>query len=304
MTENEPHDQPDGSREFSDDAIRSFLLGQLPASEQTAFEESLFTDADLEARVRLAELELSDDYASARLSINERELFRQRFLLTSDRNQIVDVSRALHHRFAPQSRADSRAALSQRLRTFFDLQQPAWKYAFAAIILILLFATVLLVTKQPQIVKRWVPTPLTPRPKVTPTPQPMHHGGTQASPAHVEQSPALPAHEAPAVTVVLNPNIGLEQAPVLRLPNDEVAVIRFQLAIQTDPKSSYRADLFTSSGESVFRAEFLKPSDTNPGEIYLDVPRRILRSGQYVVILSRVDGDSTVKAADYYFTAQ
>jgi hypothetical protein len=299
-----PQVESNGSRQFSDDAIRSFLLGQLETSEQTAFEESLFTDGELEARVRLAELELSDDYASARLNVNERELFRQRFLLTSDRNQIVDVSRALHHRFAPQSRADSRAALSQRLRTFFDLKQPAWKYAFAAIILILVFATVLLVTKQPKIVEHLVPERIRRRPRVTPTPQTMHHSEAPPAPAHVEQSPPLPAHDLPALTLVLNPNIGLEQAPVLSLPNDDAAVIRFQLAIQTDLKVAYRADVFTSSGESVFHAESLRPPDTDPASIYLDVPRRILKSGQYLVILSRVDGDATVKAADYYFTAQ
>jgi hypothetical protein len=299
-----PQTQPNGSREFSDDAIRSFLLGHLGAAEQTAFEESLFTDGELEARVRLAELELSDDYASARLSMNERELFRERFLLTSDRNQIVDVSRALHHRFATQSRSDPRVALSQRFRTFFDLQQPAWKYGFAAIILILIFATVLLVTKQPKIVEHLVPEGIRPRPRVTPTPQSMHHSEAPTSPAHVEQSPPMPAHEAPDLTVVLNPGVGIDQAPSLSLPNDDAALVRLQLAIQTDRKSSYRGDLFTSSGESVFHAESLKPPDTNPGAIFLDVPRRMLKSGQYLVILSRVDGSSTVKAADYYFKAQ
>lgn len=304
MTENERHDQSNGSRRFSDDAIRGFLLGQLGAAEQTAFEESLFTDGELEARVRLVEFELSDDYASARLSLNERELFRQRFLLTSDRKQKVDVSRALHHRFVPQSRTAPRVALSQRLRTFFDLRQPAWKYAFAAAILLLVFATVLLVTKQPQIVRRLVPERIRPRPRVSPTPQIMHHSEAPPSPAHVEQSPPLPTHEAPDLTLVLNPGVGIDRAPQLHLPNDDAALIRFQLAIQTDRKSVYRADVFSSSGESVLRAESLKPPDTNPGEIYLDVPRRILKSGQYLVILSRVDRDSTVKAADYYFTAQ
>ncbi|MGZ8842328.1 MAG: hypothetical protein ACXW18_01620 [Pyrinomonadaceae bacterium] len=299
-----PQAQPNSSRQFSDDAIRSFLLGELGTSEQTVFEESLLTDGELEARVRLAEFELSDDYASARLSMNERELFRERFLLTSDRNQIVDVSRALHHRFAPQSRADSRAALSQRLRAFFDFKQPAWKYAFAALILIVFFATVLLVTKQPQIVRWLTQEHVKPKPRVTPTPQMMNHPGSQSSPLHAEQSPALPAHEAPALTVVLSPDTSFDQSPTVNLPNDEAASIRFQLTIQTDRKSSYRADVFTSSGESVFRAESLKPSDTNPNAIFLDVLRRMLKSGQYLVILSRVDGGSTVKAADYYFKVQ
>ncbi len=304
MEDNQPQLESNGSRQFSDDAIRSFLLGQLGAAEQTAFEESLFTDGALEARVRLAEFELSDDYASARLSLNERELFRQRFLLTSDRNQIVDVSRALHNRFPTRPAAESRNAISERLRNFFDLKQPAWRYAFAAVVLVLLFATVLLVTKKPQIVKRLLPDPVRPRPRLTPTPQIMHHTTSPASPAHVEQSPPMPAHEAPDLTVALNPGVGIDQAPSLSLPNDEASLVRLQLRIRTDRKRSYQADLFISSGESVFQAESLKPPDTNPGAIYFDVPRRMLKSGQYLVVLSRVDGDSTVKVADYYFKVQ
>ena len=303
MSEDE-HTKSNGSREFSDSAIRRFLLGQLSAGEQTDFEERLFTDAGLEARVRLAEFELSDDYASERLSTAERDLFRERFLLTSDRTQIFDVSRALHERFASESQTESPAGLTQRLRGFFDLKRPAWKYAFAALILIVFFATVLLVTKQPRIA-RWLGTEHgKPKPKLTPTPQMMNHPGSQSSPVHVEQSPPMPAHDIPALTVALNPNIGIEQAPAASLPNDEAAVIRFQLALQTDRAESYVADLFTISGESIFRAESLKPPDTNRSAIYFDVPRRILKSGQYRITLSRVAGGVSVKTADYYFQVQ
>jgi hypothetical protein len=289
-----------GSAAVSDDSIRRFLLGQLTAGEQTDFEERLFTDAELEARVRLAEFDLSDDYAYARLGTAERELFRQRFLLTSDRHQQLKVSRALHDRFAAQSPSDS-YAIRQTPGTFLDLRQPAWRYAFAAAILILVFATVLLVTKEPQIVRRLVPERIIPRPKMTPTPQVMHHPGAQSSPVHAEQSPAMPAHEVPAMTVVLDPNMSADQARPLSLPGDDTAVVRFQLPIQTDRSNSYRADLFTMAGEAVFRAESLKPPDTNPTTIYFDVPRKVLKGGQYQITLIRVDGGSTLKSGDYYF---
>ena len=49
------------SPEFSDEAIRRFLLGRLSASEQPAFERRLFSEDGLDARVRLAELDLADD---------------------------------------------------------------------------------------------------------------------------------------------------------------------------------------------------------------------------------------------------
>src|SRR5215510_5874204 len=88
------------NKQFSDEAIRRFLLGSLDSNEQSLFEQSLFTDDELEDRVRLAELELTDDYATARLSDAEQQLFRQRFLLTTDRQRELSVSQALHDNFA------------------------------------------------------------------------------------------------------------------------------------------------------------------------------------------------------------
>src|SRR2546426_9238041 len=89
--------------EFSDDAIRRFLFGGLSAAEELTFEERLFADERLETRVRLAECELADDYAFGRLNSAERELFEQRFLVSAARQQQLNVSKALHDRFATVS---------------------------------------------------------------------------------------------------------------------------------------------------------------------------------------------------------
>src|ERR1043166_2096304 len=87
-------------RAFSDEAVRRFLLGRLNTTEQSLFEHSLFVDETLEERVRLAELELSDDYTANRLNRADRDLFRRRFLLTAARQKQLGVSRALHENFA------------------------------------------------------------------------------------------------------------------------------------------------------------------------------------------------------------
>src|SRR5262252_5310259 len=82
-------------RAYSDETIRQFLLGALSAAELANFEQSLFTDDELSERVRLAELELSDEYAAGRLSGPEQNLFETGFLLTADRQRELNVSRAL-----------------------------------------------------------------------------------------------------------------------------------------------------------------------------------------------------------------
>ena len=78
---------------FPDEMIRRFLLGDLNATERPVFEQRLLIDDALAARVRLADLELADDYAYGQLSRAERELITEKFLLNADRERKVRVSR-------------------------------------------------------------------------------------------------------------------------------------------------------------------------------------------------------------------
>ena len=88
------------SRGFSDAMIRQFLLAGLEPKQQSAFEESLFTDGKLEQRVRLIEHELTDYYAFERLKHSEKQLFEKYFLVTAARNVQLIVSVDLRDRFA------------------------------------------------------------------------------------------------------------------------------------------------------------------------------------------------------------
>src|SRR2546423_14530884 len=86
---------------FSNDAIRRFLLGELTVTEQTAFENRLVADDELEARVRLSELGLADDYVRQSLTRAESLRVQERFLVTRDRLHMTAVSQALGDRFTP-----------------------------------------------------------------------------------------------------------------------------------------------------------------------------------------------------------
>src|SRR5262245_57352640 len=197
---------------FSDDSIRSFLLGELPASEQTTLEERLFTDAELEERVRLAEFELADDYAFKRLSPSETKSFRERYLLTAGRRQKLNASQALSERFAPVTGSESRPGIYARLAAVFDIRQPAWRYGFVAFILVLFLAAILLVTKEPEIVRSVIPKRFKPRPNPTATPKEANHPVSSSSPVHVEELPVESPHEMPPV-VSLNATSTADQSP-------------------------------------------------------------------------------------------
>ncbi|HJZ83327.1 MAG TPA: hypothetical protein VKD91_23365 [Pyrinomonadaceae bacterium] len=288
---------------FSDDAVRGFLLGQLSAAEQSRFEEQLFTDSDLEARVRLAEFELADDYAFKRLNEGENERFGERYLLTADRNQKLHVSTALRDRFVTAPTAEPEVGLYQRLRVLLDIRRPSWRYAFAVLVLMLLLATVFLVTKEPQIVRRFVPQRLQPRPHPTATPQLMNHSTAESSPAHPEQPSLQSPHEAPPI-VSLSSSSAIDQAPVVALPRGENALVRFQPALNAEQTGVYRAEVLTTSGEIVFNVEPLKPYGTNPSSISCDVPASALKVGQYLIKLTRIDDQSKPVVFQYYFRVQ
>jgi hypothetical protein len=291
------------SQEFSDDSIRRFLLGQLQRNEQTLFEEQLFINGDLEARLRLAEFELADDYAFKRLPESETKAFRERYLLTADRKQKLDVSQAIRDRFLSISVAEIKPTVYQRLVPWFDLRRPAWRYAFATFILILILGTVFLVTKEPQIVKRILPDRFKPGPQASPTPQMMNHATSSSSPVHDEPSPPALPHESPLL-ILLTTTSSMEQSPVLTLPMGENASVRFQLLIKEGAQGVYRADLRTTSGETSFSAGSLKSFGAKPASISFDVPAKALQSGQYQITLTRTDDQGKAKTSQYYFRVQ
>src|SRR2546427_2303451 len=161
------------SEQFSEETIRRFLLGDLDAAERSSFEEQFLVDDELEARMRLVEFDLTDDYAFSRLTSADRKLFEQVFSLTTDRKRKLNVSSALRKRFA--SASVSKLPMAERLRLLVDFRQPAWRYAFALLLLALLVGTVWLVAKEPQIVKRFIPKRVLPKPVAASSPQEANH---------------------------------------------------------------------------------------------------------------------------------
>jgi hypothetical protein len=291
------------SQEFSDDSIRRFLLGRLQDSEQTLFEEQLFIDGDLEARLRLAEFELADDYAFKRLTESETKAFRERYLLTTARNQKLNVSQAIRDRFLTEPVTEIKPTVYQRLVPWFDLRRPAWRYAFATLILVLFLGTVFLVTKETRIVKWILPDRFKPRPHASPTPQMMNHSTGSSSPVHDEPSPPAVPHESPLI-VSLTAASSIDQSPVITLPVGENALVRFQLLIKDGAQGVYRADILTTSGETLFSAGSLKPFGAKPASISVDVPAKALKNGQYQIRLTRTDDQGKPENSQYHFRVQ
>lgn len=283
--------------QFSDETIRRFLLGGLDATEQTALEQSLFTDGELEERVRLAELELSDDYAASRLSESERNMFETGFLLTDSRQRQLNVSQTLQGTLS-QSSLRVEESIRDRFINLFDLRRHAWKYAFGVLILALLIATALLVRKErSQIVRDGgLPHHASPRPSPTQAPQEGHHPNNPGAPTHSEDSPQLPLHEDSTPSVVLNSNTPLEAAPVIKTNGD---VVTIELRLDQPFADSYDINVMTTAGESLFIENAIKRTE---GEtLGFDVPASAIESGEFQVVVVRADSEPKQRAGVYYF---
>ncbi|MEP6707873.1 MAG: hypothetical protein ABJC05_10150 [Pyrinomonadaceae bacterium] len=324
MADNSEKFDKEDSPKFSDEMIRRFLFGRLNAVEQMTFEEDLFADERLETRVRLAECELTDDYAFGRLSAAERELFEQRFLVSTARQQQLNVAKALRDRFTSASDVAQTASLrsqpvqttapsagmtiGERLQRLLGLNQPSWRLAFSVVILILLIGTVWSVLREPHIRNKFF-AKRRPAPAATPNPDPQEaHHAIKASPTPLQAatpSPPEPERPAPvpgAVVLVPENRYDRDRIAQVRLARD-ARDLQVQLEFKNNQPATYRAELLTVAGQSVFTEGSLKPA-AGGTTIDFAVPVRFVKAGDYQVKLSRVTNGIDEGVATYYFRVQ
>ena len=315
MTDNNDQFDDNGSREFSDETIRRFLLGGLSAPERPLFEQRFIADDGLDARVRLAEFDLADDYAFERLSAADRKLFEQRFLLASNHQHQLKVSEALRARFslnsAPAiSARPERNRVAEGLWYLLGLDRPAWRIAFAVLILVILFGAVWLVIKEPRITQQ-ITNRIIPR-RSTPggAPREASHPVNASKLEHQTTPSPMPEHDQTAsspiaASIVLMPGTSSEsyKAPPVNLPKGEKDIVRLQLVLKSNQPGLYRAELLTIQGQSVFDVDSL-PSADSRAQVDFDIPAHLLNTGEYQIRLSRSDRGSKENVANYYFRVQ
>jgi hypothetical protein len=303
------------SQEFADDTIRRFLLGRLKTAEQSTFEEHLFTDDRLEARVRLAEFDLADEYALERLSVVDREAFDQNFLLSDRRRRTLNISIALRDRFVATSNVATvvtKISIGERLQRMFGFNQRAWRLGFAVVIALVLLGAAWLVLRRPRIAERIGETIFrrhAPVPAQSPNvPRPAAHANnTSLAPEHSSTPSPMPPHEPTASPAILSVALfrgtprGQAELPRIDLPKGEHDIVRLQLPLKSHQTGVYRAELLTSENQSIFTGESLESTDADKGNIEFDVPARLLKPGDYQIRLGRPANETRRGETKYYF---
>lgn len=284
------------SQSSSDAAIRRFLLCDLQVGERTLVEQRLFEDEEFEARVRLEELAMADDYARQRLSAADNERFRARFLVTEDRYRALAVSRALQTKLSaavPPVKTET-----SKLRNWFDFSQPVWRYAFGVLLLLLVFATVRRVVNEPSLVRKIIPTRILPKTKpMAQQPDEANHPAAVPAPSHAAAEPTLPPHELIALTLTLDSNSTAEH-PSMVPPTAAANIIRMRLMLPKNQTGPFHVELLTTKGEAVLNAD--SPGAGDGVSLNFDVPAGLLKAGDYQISVTSA-GKEPREAEAYYF---
>lgn len=308
---------------FSDEQVRLYLLCRLNDDERVKFEERLLVDDELADRARLAEFELTDDYAAGRLNPTERGFFENKFLVTEGRRNKLRVSRALreHAETLAAPTEKKTPAWRETLSSLFSFNRsPVFATAGTLALLLLFAGAVLFIVRQAgedePLIATGQASP-TPQAKVDPAVQP---SPAQSSPVQPAPSPTpntgkkpspLPTSEetqAPATvaTFVLFPGALRGEGELLRVavPEGKHDLVRLVLVPEVDGQGVYSARLLTADEETVLVRNRLKVVNENSGaRVLLNVPAPLLRVGDYQVKLSRQLNGVTESVGSYRFRA-
>jgi hypothetical protein len=313
MTSAKGHAELSDSPRFPAEMIRRFLLGSLNAAEQPVFEQRLLLDDDLAARVRLAEFELADDYAYERLSEAEKDLFKENFRLSADRDRQVRVSRSLRDRFAPvpASSGSAVAVYLKTLRPIFSFRRPVWRIAFAAAMFLLLLGTVWVAVKKEARIKEAITRQIrrhrSPNPSL---PVESNHPEGNSTPEHQTASPPMPIHEPTPATgravigVVVILKLSEGSVPTAGLPTGTDDFVGLRIDLKANQPGPFRGELLTGDGQNVLGAESIKVSNVSDTQIDFEIPAPLLKPGNYQFRLVRDNAGTEENMGSYYFQIQ
>lgn len=300
MSEEDKTDDQTVAGAVTDYAIRRSLLGRADAVEQPKFEALLMLDDGFERRVHRLELELADDFSFGKLSSEEQQLFKTRFLVTPGRVRELAVSEALRKVISSKSTSRTRAAAQHwnlSFLNFFAFDRPFASAALGGVALFLFGALFWLSLKPPTVRS---PAISKRQPAASPDKQYAH---PVVSPDPKDNSSRdRPAHRQ-APTITLEPESRSESRQTVQIPSAGPAGVRLELLFDADvvPGATYEAKLMSADGVQVAAFSELKVQPGSQPKVVLDLPGHNLRTGDYLIELRRISGAGTRESERYSF---
>ena len=255
------------------ETLRKYLLGSLPADEAAELDLRIIASDELSDALARAEHELVEDHLDQSLTAEEEDLFRENFLTSPDRHQMMRETELLRDyagRFGSTTTTVSEPAVSliDKLRALFV--RPA--FAGAAV-----FAAVLIVGLVWQIFLRDTSTPLE---------------REYASLNQKDLSNSAEIAGLSSFSLASNNLRDANSAARQGLDNmTERVLVRLALPIGDD-SPIFKATI-TRASAKVFSIDGVKSyQNPNGREVRMLLPRSILEKGQYQIRLERPKGDT------------
>ncbi len=263
--------------------LKSYLLGTLSEPERTAIDRGLLTNEDEFEQVLLAEDDLIEEYLRDKLSASERRHFEQCFLADPERQQKLQLARALHRYANDPSKSSSgsvTAATASTSDSWWAMwRRPVWQWAAACgLLVVTLFGirAAFYSTAPDQIVHS------SPSPTMTVAPT-----GTED------------------VTAELFP--GQDRAMGTRSPRVKLSpntrMVKLTLRLRKPSYPSYQVILQADDEEGQRLPGSFNPQTAPDGNyLTVPVPTKALGAGDYRVKLEGVTPNGAERAETYYFT--
>lgn len=247
----------------SDAVIARYLLGELPAEEQEAFERRYFGDPELLDRMDAVEDDLIDDYVRNALTPEQRQQFERHFL-DPRRRERVRMAEALR-----------RAAPARASR-------PVWMLPLAAALFVGALLTIVWMAMRER--------PVAPSPVVAERPAPHVAPSSLPSASPTETAPPPPLQIA---TIVLSPGLtrGDDTPPALVIA-PRTDSVRLEALLEVEAPR-YDAVLQRMDGTEVWKGSALTARE---GMLVLTIQRDRFRRGEHLLTVTAPDF-----IADYAF---
>jgi anti-sigma factor RsiW len=253
----------------SNQTMTRYLLGELPAEEQEAFEKAYFDDPRVFAEVSAAETTLIDDYVRGRLTPDVRRRFEQIYLTDPRRRERVAFAEVL------VARADAAASPSARGRAWSS------QLAIAAAVVIAIAAGVLWFIAQRSTLRQ----------------APTQAGATAPDAPLGPTAPAEPVVPVPTLALVLAPGVRSAEAraPVTLIIPAGAEEARLALTIQDAESQRFRVILRAIGGPEILRRDLPPRTSATAQTFTITLAASRFDSGDYMLTLQGATSGSELE---------
>jgi hypothetical protein len=316
----------------SDKVIAQYLLGELPEEQQIEIEDRAFQDREYLATITAVENDLIDEYVRHELSEAERRRFEARFLVSAERRKRVAFAEALAKVSAKgtvSKKTEVKATASSwrdALEALIRGLNPAARFAFAAVVLLVLLGGAWLITEtlrlrsqvmqaqaenqsrrnelQQQVEdERRRNEELAARLNQEKQQREQSEESLRQMSETADAANAAPRPIIASLTLLPGVSRGGGEKPKLVLP-ENARVVRLQIGIDPDePYKTFAAELRTVAGRQVWTRDNLTARARRSGRaVGLTLPATALKPGEYELKLSGVaEGGRSEDVGFYYF---